>query len=181
MLVWFMLLEPPFHFPDDAMDISAVAIIGLGWFNKAPPPSKPEPSTLWATVLVVVFCWLLPFALLWKTNRAASASAPRLSTSLQSFAASPLFPVLIGSLSGLNLFTLVLTAPLILAFCTAAISARGTKGWVFVVLCNAAGETAHRVLRSPLTCLTPASAISRNRHGRWLAGAGAPNGGGRRH
>ena len=118
-----------------------IELFAMGWFKKAPLP-EPEPvSTAWLTALVVLVCWVLPLALLQKTNR-SRAPAQSLSTQLQSFAASSLFPVLVGSLSGLNLFTLVLTAPLILAFCTAAISARGTKGWVFVVLCNAAGTVA---------------------------------------
>lgn len=65
-----------------------------------------------------------------------------LSGSLGSIASSPLFPVIVGALSGLNLFTLVLTAPLVLAYCTAAVVAKGRLGWVFVALCNAAGTVA---------------------------------------
>tara|TARA_B110001452_G_C15220798_1_gene423237 strand:+ start:905 stop:1537 length:633 start_codon:yes stop_codon:yes gene_type:complete len=64
------------------------------------------------------------------------------SSSLGSMAASPLFPVIVGALSGLNLFTLVLTAPLVLAYCTAAVVAKGRLGWLFVALCNAAGTVA---------------------------------------
>ena len=119
-----------------------LSTLAVGWFKKAPPPAPEPVSTVLETVLAVLVCWVLPFALLQKANRKGGAPTQSLSTSLQSFASSPLFPVIVGSLSGLNLFTLVLTAPLILAFCTAAISAKGSKGWVFAVLANAAGTVA---------------------------------------
>ena len=118
-----------------------LSTFAVGWFKKAPPPAPEPVSTVWQTVLAVLVCWVLPFALLQKANR-KGAPTQSLSTSLQSFASSPLFPVIVGSLSGLNLFTLVLTAPLILAFCTAVISAKGSRGWVFAVLANAAGTVA---------------------------------------
>ena len=133
-------LPPPDTPPTMAL-APELSTFALGWFNKAPPPAPEPANTVWVTALVVLVCWVLPFALVQKANR-NGAPAQSLSTSLQSFASSPLFPVLVGSLSGLNMFTLVLTAPLILAFCTAAISAKGSKGWVFVVLANAAGTVA---------------------------------------
>mmetsp|Transcript_85775 Transcript_85775/g.246206 ORF Transcript_85775/g.246206 Transcript_85775/m.246206 type:complete len:186 (+) Transcript_85775:109-666(+) len=59
---------------------------------------------------------------------------------LKRFAAAPWFPVIVGALSGLNLFTLILSGPLVVLFCSAVLANR--KRWFWTALANAVGTTA---------------------------------------
>lgn len=56
---------------------------------------------------------------------------------LKRFAAAPWFPVIVGILSGLNLFTLVLSGPLVVLFCSAVLANR--ERWFWTSLANAVG------------------------------------------
>mmetsp|Transcript_145910 Transcript_145910/g.254552 ORF Transcript_145910/g.254552 Transcript_145910/m.254552 type:complete len:186 (+) Transcript_145910:81-638(+) len=59
---------------------------------------------------------------------------------LKRFAAAPWFPVIVGALSGLNLFTLVLSAPLVILYCSAVIAS--PRRWFSTALLNAIGTVA---------------------------------------
>merc|ERR1719498_1633453 len=53
------------------------------------------------------------------------------------FAGAAWFPLFVGALSGLNLFTLVLSGPLVVLFCSAVIA--NPRRWFTTALANAAG------------------------------------------
>jgi len=59
---------------------------------------------------------------------------------LKRFAAAPWFPIIVGALSGLNLFTLVLSGPLVVLFCSAVLANR--QRWLFTAVANAIGTVA---------------------------------------
>mmetsp|Transcript_55053 Transcript_55053/g.87221 ORF Transcript_55053/g.87221 Transcript_55053/m.87221 type:complete len:186 (+) Transcript_55053:67-624(+) len=56
---------------------------------------------------------------------------------LKRFAAAPWFPIIVGALSGLNLFTLVLSGPLVVLFCSAVLA--NPRRWFTTALANAVG------------------------------------------
>eukprot|EP00928_Gymnodinium_smaydae_P082946 TRINITY_DN66211_c0_g1_i1.p1 TRINITY_DN66211_c0_g1~~TRINITY_DN66211_c0_g1_i1.p1 ORF type:complete len:210 (+),score=42.40 TRINITY_DN66211_c0_g1_i1:69-632(+) len=56
---------------------------------------------------------------------------------LRRFAAAPWFPLLVGLLSGLNLFTLFLAGPLVLLYCSACIA--NPRRWLLAAVANAFG------------------------------------------
>merc|ERR1719343_1939677 len=60
--------------------------------------------------------------------------------SLRRFASAAWFPILVGLLSGLNLFTLVLSGPLVVLFCSAVLA--NPRRWFFAALANAVGTVA---------------------------------------
>merc|ERR1712187_3123 len=55
-------------------------------------------------------------------------------------AAAPWFPIVVGALSGLNLFTLVLSGPLVILFCSAVLA--NPRRWFFTAVANAVGTVA---------------------------------------
>eukprot|EP00438_Fugacium_kawagutii_P021005 Skav228370 [mRNA] locus=scaffold1981:230342:241021:+ [translate_table: standard] len=57
---------------------------------------------------------------------------------LKAFAAAPWFPVLVGLLSGANLFLLVMSAPLVILYCSAVL-ANPKRGWLYTAIANAVG------------------------------------------
>jgi len=57
--------------------------------------------------------------------------------SLRQFAAAPWFPIMVGVLSGANLFTLVMSGPLVILFCSAVLA--NPKRWFFTACMNAVG------------------------------------------
>mmetsp|Transcript_13383 Transcript_13383/g.20318 ORF Transcript_13383/g.20318 Transcript_13383/m.20318 type:complete len:186 (+) Transcript_13383:85-642(+) len=59
---------------------------------------------------------------------------------LKRFAAAPWFPIIVGALSGLNLFTLVLSGPLVILFVSAVLANK--ERWFWTALCNAVGTVA---------------------------------------
>mmetsp|Transcript_58407 Transcript_58407/g.131581 ORF Transcript_58407/g.131581 Transcript_58407/m.131581 type:complete len:184 (-) Transcript_58407:88-639(-) len=59
---------------------------------------------------------------------------------LKRFAAAPWFPIVVGLLSGLNLFALVLSGPLVVLFCSAVLAS--PKRWFFAAGVNAIGTVA---------------------------------------
>ncbi|CAE8673030.1 unnamed protein product, partial [Polarella glacialis] len=56
---------------------------------------------------------------------------------LKVFAAAPWFPVVIGILSGANLFVLVLSGPLVVLYCSAVLAS--PKRWLWTAVANAVG------------------------------------------
>mmetsp|Transcript_59621 Transcript_59621/g.141870 ORF Transcript_59621/g.141870 Transcript_59621/m.141870 type:complete len:187 (+) Transcript_59621:124-684(+) len=59
---------------------------------------------------------------------------------LRQYAGAPWFPVLVGILSGVNLFTLVLSTPLVVLYCSAVLA--NEKMWLRTAVCNAVGTVA---------------------------------------
>mmetsp|Transcript_46728 Transcript_46728/g.108028 ORF Transcript_46728/g.108028 Transcript_46728/m.108028 type:complete len:184 (+) Transcript_46728:124-675(+) len=57
--------------------------------------------------------------------------------SLKQFAAAPWFPIMVGLLSGANLFVLVMSGPLVVLFCSAVLANPGR--WIFTASMNAVG------------------------------------------
>ncbi|CAE7316728.1 unnamed protein product [Symbiodinium pilosum] len=56
---------------------------------------------------------------------------------LKAFAAAWWFPVLVGILSGANLFLLVMSAPLVILYCSAVLA--NPKRWLYTAIANAVG------------------------------------------
>ncbi|CAL1126912.1 unnamed protein product [Cladocopium goreaui] len=56
---------------------------------------------------------------------------------LKAFAAAPWFPVLVGLLSGANLFLLVMSAPLVILYCSAVLA--NPNRWLYTAVANAVG------------------------------------------
>jgi len=59
---------------------------------------------------------------------------------LKTFAAAPWFPVLVGILSGANLFLLVMSGPLVVLYCSAVLA--NPRRWFFIACANAVGTVA---------------------------------------
>mmetsp|Transcript_49516 Transcript_49516/g.107819 ORF Transcript_49516/g.107819 Transcript_49516/m.107819 type:complete len:184 (-) Transcript_49516:94-645(-) len=59
---------------------------------------------------------------------------------LRRFAAAPWFPLAVGALSGLNLFALVLSAPLVVLYCSAVLA--NPRRWFGTAVANAVGTVA---------------------------------------
>mmetsp|Transcript_21197 Transcript_21197/g.41442 ORF Transcript_21197/g.41442 Transcript_21197/m.41442 type:complete len:184 (-) Transcript_21197:59-610(-) len=57
--------------------------------------------------------------------------------SLKEFAAAPWFPILVGALSGANLFVLVMSGPLVVLYCSAVLT--NPRRWFFTACANAVG------------------------------------------
>mmetsp|Transcript_8039 Transcript_8039/g.8849 ORF Transcript_8039/g.8849 Transcript_8039/m.8849 type:complete len:184 (-) Transcript_8039:291-842(-) len=57
--------------------------------------------------------------------------------SLKQFAAAPWFPIIVGMLSGANLFVLVMSGPLVILFCSAVLA--NPRRWFFTACMNAVG------------------------------------------
>mmetsp|Transcript_7092 Transcript_7092/g.17115 ORF Transcript_7092/g.17115 Transcript_7092/m.17115 type:complete len:197 (+) Transcript_7092:65-655(+) len=68
------------------------------------------------------------------------ASSGSITETLRQFAAEPWFAIVVGAGSGINMFTLVLTTPLVILFCTGVIS--NPKKWFRVAFFNALGTLA---------------------------------------
>lgn len=56
---------------------------------------------------------------------------------LQRSAAAPWFPIMVGLLSGANLFTLIMAGPLVVLFCSAVLANKNR--WFYTAFANAAG------------------------------------------
>mmetsp|Transcript_130525 Transcript_130525/g.278956 ORF Transcript_130525/g.278956 Transcript_130525/m.278956 type:complete len:184 (-) Transcript_130525:103-654(-) len=56
---------------------------------------------------------------------------------LKKFASAPWFPIIVGLLSGANLFTLVLSGPLVVLYCSAVLA--NPRRWFFTASANAVG------------------------------------------
>eukprot|EP00933_Yihiella_yeosuensis_P040236 TRINITY_DN34492_c0_g1_i1.p1 TRINITY_DN34492_c0_g1~~TRINITY_DN34492_c0_g1_i1.p1 ORF type:complete len:186 (-),score=28.52 TRINITY_DN34492_c0_g1_i1:120-677(-) len=59
---------------------------------------------------------------------------------LRVFAAAPWFPILVGLLSGVNMFTLVMSGPLVILYCSSVLAA--PKRWFLTAVANAVGTVA---------------------------------------